>query len=299
MPENTKNNVFKSGYAAIVGRPNVGKSTLMNAFLQQKLAIVTPKAQTTRHRILGILNGQDHQIILLDTPGLIQPKYLLHESLVKAVSTAMQQADILLMMIEAGGLTDEDIYVLKALKETVCRKILVINKIDRIEKTRILPLIAQFQSESIFEEIVPVSALNGDGLQSLKSVILTHIPAGEPFYPPDRISDESERFFVSELIREKIFTLFSEEIPYAATVQIESFRENPDRKDYICAVIYVERESQKGILIGKGGASLKRVGAAARKNIEEFLDRPVFLELKVRVGKKWRKDAAMLKKLGY
>lgn len=290
---------FKSGYAALAGRPNVGKSTLMNCFLNQKLAIVSPRPQTTRHRILGILNGTDHQVMLMDTPGLMDPQYLLQEAMAKTAVNAFGEADIVLLLLEATGVTDDDERVIKAVKQTGLPVLLVINKIDLVDRKTLLPMMQQLYEQGLYKEIVPVSAMKRDGIKQLQQALLSYIPAGEPFYPPDMITDEPERFFVSELIREKVFLQYGQEIPYATAVIIEEFKERPGRKDYINADIYVERSSQKAILIGKQGRALKRLGQAARHDIEEMLERPVFLELNVKVGKKWRRDPRMMKRLGY
>jgi len=271
----------------------------MNNLLHHKLVIVSPKPQTTRHRILGILNGEDYQVIFLDTPGIMQPKYLLQEAMVKTARKTLKEADFILMMVEATGLTSEDEEITQSLADFKVPKLLAINKIDLIPKDHILFLIDHFQATKLFQEIVPISALKADGLDILTSLIIKSLPVGEPFYPQDMISDEPERFFVSEIIREKIFLLYGEEIPYATTVQVEDFYERPGRKDFIRAVIIVERDSQKGILIGKGGQALKKVGKQAREDIEHFLGRPIFLELEVRLKKKWRKDASLMKRLGY
>ncbi len=297
--ENNQTSSFRAGYVAIVGKPNVGKSTLMNNILHHKLAIVSPKPQTTRHRILGILNRENCQAIFLDTPGIMHPKYLLQETMVKTARKTMREADLILMMVEATGLSSEDEEITELLTDFKVPKLLAINKIDLIPKDRILSLIDHFQATKLFQEIVPISALKADGLDILTSLIIKFLPAGEPFYPQDMISDEPERFFVSEIIREKIFLLYGEEIPYATTVQVEDFYERQGKKDFIRAVIVVERDSQKGILIGKGGQALKKVGKQAREDIERFLGRSVFLQLEVRVKKKWRKDASLMRRLGY
>jgi len=296
---NTSDTPFKSGYVAIAGKPNVGKSTLLNQLLDRKLAIVSPKAQTTRHRILGILNNSRYQVVFWDTPGLIQPKYRLQETMMKAVRDSVQDADLILLMVDAVNPKTHDIEDLDLLHKLKAPKCLLINKVDRIEKEEILPVIKKFSQLGFFNEIIPISALKSDGLDRLLSVILNYLPPGEPFYPPDAVSDEPERFFVSELIREKIYFNFHKEIPYAASVIIESFTERPGRKDHIRALIVVERNSQKGIIIGKGGSALKRVGRQARESIEAFLDRPVYLELEVQVRKKWRKDPRQIKRMGY
>jgi len=290
---------FRVGYAAIVGKPNVGKSTLMNRLLRQKLAIVSPKPQTTRHRILGILNGRDHQVIFLDTPGLMHPKYRLQKNMVKTAQKTMKEADLILMMVEATGVGTNDENVVHMLNTLKAQKFLLVNKVDLVQKNRLLSLIENFQEMALFQEIVPISALRSDGLDLLLSLILKYLPEGEPFYPPDMVSDEPERFFVSEIIREQIFIHYGEEIPYSAAVQIETFEEKPEHKDYIRAIVNVERDSQKGIIIGKGGQTLKKVGIRARENIEQFLGRPVFLELDVRVKKNWRKNDSLIKRMGY
>jgi GTP-binding protein Era len=299
MMNRKSNHPFKSGYVAIVGKPNVGKSTLLNHFLKQKLAIVTPKPQTTRNRILGILNGNHYQVILLDTPGLIEPKYKLQESMVRTAMSTIKEADLILMMIEAQALSEADETVLRSLESSPVHKILVINKVDTIRKEELLPLMDEVKDRKVFREIIPISALKGDGLEDLLNEILKILPQGDPFYPPDIISDEPERFFVAEIIREKIFLCYGEEIPYATAVTIAEFKERSGQKDYIHAKIYVERESQKGILIGKGGKALKRVGQRAREEIETFLGRSVYLQLEVAVKKKWRKDPNLMKSLGF
>ncbi len=301
MQPATQNNPehFKAGYVALIGKPNVGKSTLMNQFLKQKIAIVSRRPQTTRHRILGILNGDAYQIIFQDTPGMIQPKYELQKFMVQTAQKSIAEADLILMMIDAKHSEAEDEIVLKPLRSTHKPVCLIINKVDAVAKATLLPVIDQYKDIPEFKEIIPVSALTGEGTDDLLKVILKYLPAGFPFYPPEMISNEPERFFVSEFIREQIFLQFGEEIPYSTTVQVEDFNERPGKKDYILAAIVVERDSQKGILIGKGGHALKRLGQAARKEIETFLERPVYLELQVRVRKKWRKDATWVKRFGY
>jgi GTP-binding protein Era len=290
---------FKAGYVAIIGKTNVGKSTLMNAFLKHKLAIVTPKPQTTRNRTLGILNGDNYQIILLDTPGFMQPRYLLQKAMIKTALKTMYETDLILMMVDAADIGPIDEGVAESLKKIDITKFLIINKIDKISKKQILPVIDHFRQSELFQEIVPISALKEIKLDELLSLILEVLPKGEPFYPPEILSSEPERFFVSEIIREQIFYQYDKEIPYATSVQIETFEERPGKKDYIVAKITVERNSQKKILIGKNGTALKNVGSKARKTIEQFLDRPVFLKLEVRVREKWRKKAIYIKEMGY
>ena len=290
---------FRAGYIAIIGKPNVGKSTLMNHLLEEKLAIVSPRPQTTRNRILGILNGDGYQAIFLDTPGLMEPKYLLQQSLAKTSMSTMEQADLILFLIDAKNISVEDDKIIDILKTKHALKFLIINKIDLVKREQILPIIQTFQAYKIFKEIIPISALKPDGLELLLSLSTASLPESKPFYPADIFTDEPERFFVSEIIREKIFLFYGEEIPYATAVQINTFQEKPGEKDYIRAIIHVERDSQKGILIGKKGQAIKKVGQTARKDIEQFLGRPVFLELDVQVKKKWRKNPVLIKRLGY
>jgi len=299
MERQAPSNIFRAGYAALVGRPNTGKSTLMNTLLMQKLAIVSPRPQTTRHKILGILNGEGYQIILLDTPGLLTPRYPLQEAMKKAALQAMEEADVLLMLTEAFADPAAEKEILNLLGACPAPKLAVINKADRVEKKSILPLIRHYRDTGLFREIIPVSALKNDNINALVKSLSASCPPGDPFYPPDQISDAPERFFASEIIREQIFLRYGDEIPYACTVQVRQFRERPGRKDFIDAVITVERESQKGIIIGQGGLSLKAAGQAARKEIEAFLDRPVFLRLTVRVRERWRNQPDLLKEFGY
>jgi GTP-binding protein Era len=294
---------FRCGYVAIIGEPNVGKSTLMNSVLGQKLSIVTPKPQTTRHRILGIHSTDAAQIIFLDTPGIIKPRYLLHEVMMDLASLAIEEADLLHFMIDATapataeGLThDEAFGKLQGLSKAV---FLVINKVDLVPKTALLPMIAFYAEKFPFREIFPVSALRSDGVTELVRATVAHLPEHPPFYPLDIVSDHQERFFVGEMIREKIFMKCQEEVPYATTVDIVEFKEREEGKWFISADIYVERDSQKGILIGRKGSMLKEIGLAARREIERFLDHPVFLDLHVKVREKWREDEAWLGRLGY
>ena len=299
----TLNPNFRCGYVAIIGEPNVGKSTLMNALIGQKLSIVTRKPQTTRHKILGILSTDQYQIIFLDTPGIIKPKYLLHEAMMAFASSALTDADVVLFMIDALDpkvgidLTHEEAFSrLKGLQKPV---FLVINKVDLVNKTAILPMIEFYSRAFTFKEIFPISALKLDGTEGLVRAIAQDLPTHPPFFPPDSISDQNERFFVSEIIREKIFQKYQQEIPYSTAVEIVEFKEREEGKTFINADIYVERESQKGILIGKEGVALKQIGRWARKDIEEFLQHPVFLELHVKVRRDWRQDDEWLTRFGY
>ena len=291
---------IKVGYVAIVGQPNVGKSTLLNNLLDFKVAAVTRKPQTTRHQIRGILNGEDHQIIFFDTPGLLEPKYKLQEAMRQAAFRSLKDADLVLFMVAAAGEPDAfDTKLLNEIHDFNSSIILLLNKMDIISKNQVLPVMEYYSQLGTLKSIMPISALKKDGLDSIKEEILSALPTGQPFYDDDQIMDHPERFIVSELIREKIFQRYGEEIPYATTVQIDEFKERNDGKDFIRAIIYVEKASQKGILIGKKGAALKDVGRIARQEIEHLLERKVFLELWVKVKEKWRQDEKMLKEFGY
>jgi GTP-binding protein Era len=293
--------VHRAGYVAIVGEPNVGKSTLLNALLDQKLSIVTKKPQTTRQRVLGILSTEEFQIIFLDTPGLLKPQYLLHEKMIQSARTALEDADIILVLTEVSRGHDLPAPVGEALAPFAGKKkiVLVINKVDTIHREQVLPLIDRFAQSEKYSDVVPVSALRRENLDDLLQTIVQDLPNHPPFYPPDIVSEQPERFFAAELIREKIFEQFREEIPYSAAVDVIEFKEREEGKTYINAEIVVERESQKGILIGKGGAALKKVGQLARVDIEQFIGRPVFLDLHVKVREKWREKESWLKRLGY
>lgn len=305
MPEkhenlHSNNSNFKAGYVALVGKPNVGKSTLMNSLLGMKLSIVTPKPQTTRHSILGILSEENYQIIFYDTPGLLVPRYKLQDRMLSAAHRAIDDSDLIVFMVEPENkispIADETI---KKIQEKNKPLLLAINKIDKIRKADLLPIIDMYSKNYNFQEILPISALQGDGLSDLKTTMQKYLPYSAPFFPIDMVTNHPERFFVSEIIREKIFQNYGEEIPYSTTVVIEEFKENPEGKDYIRANIVVEKDSQKGILIGKGGSALKKVGQLSREEIEHFLGRPVFLELFVKVREKWRQKDNFLREFGY
>jgi len=288
---------MKAGYVAIVGKPNVGKSTLLNRLLRMKISAVTHKPQTTRHRLNGILTEGEYQACFIDTPGIIEPEYELQALMVKQIKTAINDADVIVLMVDPWS-KNTNAYPELAKSANRTPIIIVINKIDLVAKSELLPLIEKYKNMSA-REIIPVSALNGEGVDDLKGVIFKYLPEGEFIYPKDDISDAPERFFVADLIREKIFEIFKKEIPYASCVLIDDFKEREKGKDYIRAVIYVERQSQKAIIIGKQGAALKEVGEKARREIENFLGKPVFLELWVKVKGKWRKNKKFLKELGY
>jgi len=292
---------YRAGYVAIVGEPNVGKSTLMNALLNQKISIVTSKPQTTRRRVLGILSTDEFQIVFLDTPGLLAPKYLLHEKMVHSAESALQDADVILVLTDVSGGTTTAAAVEQALTGIVGRKnlILVVNKIDTIRREEALPIMDHFARQGRFSHIIPVSALKKDNLDDLLRTLVREIPVHPPFYPPDIVSEQPERFFAAEFVREAIFKLYHEEVPYSTAVDIIEFKEREGGKTYINADIVVERDSQKGIVIGKGGMALKKLGRNARTEIERFLGRPVFLDLHVKVRDQWRESESWLKRLGY
>ena len=298
MESNKK--TFKSGYVAIVGKPNVGKSTLINDFLGCKLSIVTPKPQTTRKKIMGVLTKEEYQIVFYDTPGVMEPRYELQKYMVKEAFNAIEDADVVLMMAEPfEPPTEWDKEILKKLSQVNTPVILAINKIDLIEKDSLIPILSAYDQQFKFAEIVPISALKGTNLDLMLNLVVKYLPEGEPFFPEDYMTDYNERFLASEIIREKVFEFYGEEIPYSTTVEIEEFKEREAGKDFIKAIIYVERDSQKGIIIGENGKAIKRVGVIAREEIEKQIGRKVFLELWVKVMEKWRKDKKKMYKLGY
>ncbi len=287
---------MRTGFVSVIGEPNVGKSTLMNKLVKDRVSIITNKPQTTRHKILGILTEEDYQIIFIDTPGIIEkPRNQLQKVMQKTIITTLDDADLLYYLIDVK----EPIIRDKYLKDISSPIFLLINKVDLVDKRTILPIIERYK-DSYFKEIIPISALKGSGLEELIFITLKYLPEGEPYYSPDYISDRNERFFISEIIREKIYELYGEEIPYSTGVIIDDMKErSQNQKDYIRAIIFVEKDSQKGIIIGKDGKQLKKLGTTSRKEIEMFLERPVYLELKVKALKNWRKDASSVKKMGY
>ena len=288
---------MKAGYVAIIGKPNVGKSTLLNLILGTKISAVTPKPQTTRNRILGILTEGDYQACFIDTPGMIRPEYELQELMVNQIRKAVTDADCLVWMVDPWFKYNHTYEEFIELAKTV-PKLIAINKIDLVAKSELLPLIDRLKRTEV-NEIVPISALSGEGVEDLKEIIFQYLPDSDFLYPAEDVSDAPQRFFVADFIREKIFETFKKEIPYASCVVIDEFKERAKGKDYIRAVIYVERKSQKAILIGRQGAALKKVGEKARREIEDFIGKPVFLELWVKVKEKWRKNKKFLKELGY
>jgi len=291
---------FKSGFVAIVGKPNVGKSTLINDFLGCKLSIVTPKPQTTRKKIMGVLTKEGYQIVFYDTPGIMEPKYELQKYMVKEAYEAIEDADVILMMaepFEPPAEKDKDFF--EKLSHLNIPVILAINKIDLVEKDSLIPILSAYNQRFNFAEIVPISALKGISLDLMLNLVVKYLPEGDPFYPEDYMTDYNERFLASEIIREKVFEFYGEEIPYSTTVEIEEFKEREAGKDFIKAIIFVERDSQKGIIIGENGKAIKRVGVIAREEIEKQTGRKVYLELWVKVMEKWRKDKNKMYKLGY
>ena len=289
----------RAGYVAIFGLPNAGKSTLLNTLMDMRLSITSPRPQTTRQNVLGILNSEKLQVIFLDTPGMVKPRYGLHKRMNKQINSAMSDADLLIMIVDVTDKKHPVEIDVQRLKTYNADSILVLSKIDLIDRKNVLPLIELYKNWYNFNAIIPISSLKAEGLDDLRNEISKHLPFSPPYYPKDLLTDQPERFFVAELIRERIFNSFHEEVPYATGVLINSFKERARGKDYIEAIIVVERESQKGILIGAKGQKLKKVGSVARKSIEEFLGRPVYLDLRVRVRANWRRDENKLDQLGY
>ena len=290
--------MHKAGFVNIIGNPNVGKSTLMNAFVGEQLSIITSKAQTTRHRILGIVNGDDFQVVLSDTPGIIKPAYELQSSMMHFVKSAFEDADVLIYMVEIGEKSLKDEAFFKKITSTNTPVLLLINKIDTSAQ-EILEEQADFwQSKVPNAEFYPISALTGFNVKNVFERIIELLPESPPFYPKDQLTDKPERFFVNEKIREKILTHYKKEIPYAVEVDTEEFFEE-ENIIRMRSVIMVERETQKGILIGHKGKALKRVGTEARKDLEKFFGKQVHLELYVKVNKNWRSNPRQLKRFGY
>jgi GTP-binding protein Era len=294
---NTKD--FRSGYVSIIGRPNVGKSTLLNSILGEKIAIVTKKPQTTRNRIVGIKTFPDAQIIFIDTPGIHRPRHKLGEAMVKIAKEALKEVDVILLMVEPREARVEDRAIIDLLRKVRSPVILLINKIDTVRKPEILPLIEHFKELYYFKEIIPISALTQDGIVLLIKRICDCLPPGPAYYPDDLVTDQLERFMASEIIREKVMDMTEEEIPYSVAVEVAGWKEREDGLISISSNIYVEREGQKGIIIGKKGTMLKSIGSAARVDIEKLLNTKVFLELWVKVKKDWRDDKRLLHELGY
>ena len=288
----------KAGYVNIIGNPNVGKSTLMNAFVGEKLSIITSKAQTTRHRILGIVNGDDFQVLFSDTPGIIKPAYELQESMMGFVKSAFEDADILLYMVEIGEQALKDEQFFEKITSSKIPVLLLLNKIDTSNQEQLESQV-QFWAEKVPNaEIIPISALEGFQVKEVFNRIIELLPESPPFYPKDQLTDKPERFFINETIREKILIHYKKEIPYAVEVDTEEFFEE-EAIIRIRSVIMVERETQKGIIIGHKGIALKRVGVEARKDLEQFFGKQIHLELYVKVNKNWRSNQNQLKRFGY
>ncbi len=293
----------KAGYAAILGLPNAGKSTLLNALLAQKISIVNEKPQTTRKRILGILSEENYQIVFLDTPGILKPSYLLQEKMMDDVNRSIRDADIFLLIIDASDDPEGEKLLslpeIKKVMESGVPVILLMNKVDLLSQEVVTVMLSKFEGKGLFKSVIPLAASVNYNVQKVLVEMVDLLPENPKFYPDDIVADENERFFVSEIIREKVLELYHEEIPYSVEVLINDFKERESNKDYIDAEIVVEREGQKGIIIGKQGAAIKKLGEIARKSIEEFLQREVYLELRVKVRKNWRTDEKMLRSFGY
>jgi GTPase len=293
------NKLFRSGFVAIVGRPNAGKSTLINAFVGAKVSIVTPLSQTTRNRIVGIVHRPDAQVVFMDTPGIHRPLSRLNEQMMVFVREALEERDLALMIADASvpfGKGDE--FVLQLLAEYSPRTILLLNKIDRIRKTALLPLIERYSKLHTFEEIFPISALKGTAVGEVLDAVVSRLPEGPPYFPPEIYTDQPERFLASEIIRESVIRNTRQELPYVSAVLIEAFEES-QTLTRIQAIILVERESQKPIIIGEGGSRIKQIGIEARRELEKIFPPQVFLQLFVRVEPHWRDDSAIVAALDY
>jgi|TARA_B100000809_G_scaffold55281_1_gene51101 GTP-binding protein Era len=291
---------FKSGYASIIGRPNVGKSTLLNRLLMQKVAVISNRPQTTRNKITGVLHLPNAQIILVDTPGIHQSERTLNEMMVRASVSTFSDVDLILVMLSADtGFCDEDEFVLNSMQRVKTKKILVINKIDLVEKNGLLSLMDEMNRKSLFEEIIPISALKEDGLDSLKNLILNYLPEGPEYFPKDMVTDCPETFLFGEIIREKILKLTRFEVPHAVAVVVEDMREQDNGVVRIDATIYAEKASQKKILIGQGGSMLKSIGQLARQELEKRLGAKIFLKLFVKVKANWRDQRRAIQEFGY
>lgn len=288
----------KAGYVNILGRPNVGKSTLMNAMIGEKLSIITPKAQTTRHRIIGIDNGDNYQIVFSDTPGIIKPKYKLHQKMMDFVKEALSDADVLLYLTDVEEKEEDVPPIFGEIQQLTTPLLIGINKVDLSNQTAVTQLVDSWKNRLPSAEVFPLSALYNFNVDALKKRILELLPEHPPYYPKENLSDRNLRFFVSEIIREKILLHYQKEVPYAVEVVVESYKES-EHIDRISATIYVERETQKKIIIGKGGEALKKIGIEARKDIEALVGKQVYLELYVKVKKDWRNNEKILNQWGY
>lgn len=290
------NSSHKAGFVSIVGKPNVGKSTLMNKLVGENLSIITAKAQTTRHRIMGILNGENFQIVYSDTPGILEPKYALHEAMMNYVKVSLEDADVILLVVEWGEKFDVSTY--ERFKTVTAPILLLINKSDLAPKAGRDTIVAYWKSHLPAKAVIPVSAFTGENVDKIFPALLNLLPQHPAYFPKDELTNRSERFFASEIIREKIFRNYNQEIPYSTEVGIEDFKDEENILR-VRATIFVERDSQKGILIGKAGSSLKKVGTEARLDMEKFFGKKVFLETRVKVASDWRKQKDKLRLFGY
>jgi GTPase len=291
---------MKSGFVALVGRPNAGKSTLLNRLVGQKIAIVSDKPQTTRNRITGVRNYPDAQVVFVDTPGVHRPLHRLNVRMVDAAIEALRQVDVVTAVVDATESTGGgDRYMMDMLRNVQVPRVLALNKVDLLPKERLLPIIERYRQDIGFADIVPISALSGENVERLEQVLLSHLPEGEPLYPEDYLTDQPERFFVAELVREQVLQHTHAELPFTSAVLVDRFEE-PDANGLmkLYCTILVERESQKPIVVGKGGAMIKAIGTAARRELERFFDARVFLDLRVKVRVDWREDERMLDELG-
>ena len=295
---------IKSGFVTIIGKPNAGKSTLLNTLLGQPLSVITSKPQTTRKRILGILSEEDYQVIFLDTPGILKPGYLLQEKMMEYVSQSVKDADVFIFMIDleadpSGEQTLKDDFIKEFLEKNKKPILLLLNKIDKSNESTVTSLFNKFNDSGKFSAVLPVSSQLGFNTQQIIPFLLQYLPVHPKYFPDDIVADETDRFFVSEIIRGKILEQYQEEVPYSCEVLIAEFKEREEEKFDISAEVVVERESQKGIIIGKQGAAIKKLGEQSRIAVEDFLQHPVFLQLRVKVREKWRSDEKMLKSFGY
>ena len=301
--ETALNKEHRSGFVNIIGHPNVGKSTLMNALVGERMSIITHKPQTTRHRILGIVNDDDYQIVFSDTPGLIKKtNYKMQERMNAFVQGTTEDADVMLLVIDVKEPFDAESPILQIVKKVKCPIFLVMNKTDLLNEEQLMQVLLKWKDEVNFTEIIPISALNKKNTSLLLAKILEYMPEGPVYYPKDQFTDRSERFFVSEIIREKILLQYHQEIPYSVEVIVDTFKEDPDPDKNLVKIhstIFVSRKTQKSIIIGEKGSSIKKLGIEARKDIEKFLDKRVFLELFVKVKEDWRDDDSSLKMFGY
>ncbi|WP_324672419.1 GTPase Era [Hymenobacter sp. GOD-10R] len=295
---NPEPNPHRAGFVSIIGKPNVGKSTLMNALVGERLSIVTSKAQTTRHRILGILNGDDFQLVYSDTPGIIQPKYELHNAMMSFVYSSLEDADVILFVTDIYEKHDEE-PIVERLRKTEVPIMLLVNKIDQADQVEVEEKLAYWKEHlPNATEVLPISALEKFNTDQVLKMVLERLPVHPPYYPKDELTDKPERFFAAEMIREKIFKLYKKEVPYSCEVSVDEFKEEEDIIR-MRSTIYVERSSQKGIIIGQKGEALKKVGTWAREEMEKFFLKKVFLEIHVKVNENWRTDPKALNRFGY